>query len=200
MMRPISLGRAAAVAFLLLSMSTFPGARAQDRRPGPGPGGPMGAGPRDEGPDADDLDETVQIYMLARMKKSLSLTRDQEEKIVPLIQDLSDVRRRHFRERRLDMMRLRPLVEDSSSSEEEIGRILAHMDEGEKAFRSAEARSLDQVKTVLHPRQQAQFIFFQERFRNEMQERFRRFRGGGPDGAPRGGGRPPADDQPPDGD
>jgi Spy/CpxP family protein refolding chaperone len=116
--------------------------------------------------------------MIAKMKRDLSLTREQEEKLVPLIQDLSEARRERRRARFFEMTRLRPLAEDPASSEDEIRRVLSHMEDGEKTFRAREAGTLDQVRAVLSPRQQAQFIFFQERFRKEMQQRLRQFRDG----------------------
>lgn len=179
---------------VLLTAAFLPSARVEAARwqgPPPGTGTGPGAEPKEAGRHAEEIEETLEIYMIAKMKRALSLSHDQELKIVPLIQDLTESRRGYRRERRLDMMRLRPLVEDPASSEEEIRRVLSRMDEGERTFRSREARTLDQVRAALTPRQQGQFIYFQERFRKEMQERLRQFREEGPAGrTPRGPRRP----------
>jgi len=188
----------AAASILFAAALLGPTQALAQRTAGPPPRGGSAAGPAGGAGNADDLAETLEIYMIAKMKRDLSLTRDQEEKIVPFIQDLSAARREHRRERFLDMARLRPLSEDPASSEEEIRRVLTRMEESEKSFRTREAGALDQVRAVLSPRQQAQFIFFQERFRKEMQQRLRQFRDGAtqdrPPRGPRGPGSSPLPD------
>ena len=190
----------------VMDSPSLAGEEGQDSREGaepahPSPGGQTAGGPVNapavDDPDAD-LEETIQIYMIARMKRFLSLSREQEERVVPFMQDLGDSRRRFTRDRRLTMMMLRPLAEDPASSEEEIGRLLLRLDESEREFRARETKSLQQIRAVLAPRQQARFMIFQERFRSEMQQRVRDIRGGGPGGRggpedrPRGtrGGKP----------
>jgi len=174
-----------------------PGAFAQPR----GPHGPRAAAgdPAPGSDEAAELQETLEIYMIAKMKHALGLSRDQEEKVVPLIQDLSESRRQYHREKRLALMMLRPMAEDPNSSEEEIRTVLARLDQIESGFRSREARSLDQIRAVLTPRQQAQFFAFQESFRTEMMQRLRQFREmGSPGGAPGGPrGRPRRQAPPP---
>ena len=171
---------------VLIGIAWLPaGASEADRFQGPPPDGPGMARPAAEEEDGD-LVETLEIYMIAKMKRALELSREQEEKIVPLVQSLSEARRKHNHERRLAMMTLRPLVEDPASREEEIRRALARLDQSVSAFREEEARTQQQIRAALTPRQQAQFIFFQERFRHEMQERLRRFHesDAGPGGGP----------------
>jgi len=187
-----------ASAVLLAAALLTPSQALAQRPSGPPPGGGAAAGPTGGAGNADDLAETLEIYMIAKMKRDLSLTRDQEEKLVPLVQDLSEARRERRRARFLDMTRLRPLAEDPASSEDEIRRVLSHLENGEKIFRTREAGTLDQVRAVLGPRQQAQFIFFQERFRKEMQQKLRQFRDGAaqdrPLRGPRRQGAPPLTD------
>ena len=86
-------------------------------------------------------------------------------------------------------MTLRPLVEDPASREEEIRRALERLDRAETELRAEEARAQKEIRAALTPRQQAQFVLFQERFRAEIRERVRRFRDGGEPGAPRPRGR-----------
>jgi Spy/CpxP family protein refolding chaperone len=163
-------------AMLLAAGPTF-----AQQRPSPPP---PGAGPGAESDEAGDLQETLEIYMLAKMKRALALTPDQEQKVVPLVQDLSDSRRRFHRDRRLAIMTLRPMVEDPNSTEEEIRATLARLDQAESSFRSSESHSIAQIRALLSTRQQAQFMIFQESFRAEMQQRLREFRQGGAGGPP----------------
>ncbi len=162
---------------------------------GPGPGGPRGL-PAEE---AEDLVETLEIYMIAKMKRTLDLSPEQQETVIPLIEDLSASRRAFNRERRLVLMRLRPLVEDPQASDAEIRESLARLRQAETAFEEKERRSLDAIRSALTPRQEAKFILFQERFRREIQERLQRLRqerhgmgGPGPDRPRPPGNRPGA--------
>jgi Spy/CpxP family protein refolding chaperone len=183
--RPGAAGALLALAILSAAAAT-PAAEAAQGPPGPGAGPPPG----DD--EAAELQETIEIYMIAKMKRDLALSRDQEERIVPLIQDLSGSRRSFNRERRILMLRLRALAEDERSSDEEIRRAVARLVEGENDFRGREARTLEQIRSHLAPRQQAGFLLFQEGFRREMRDRLRRLRDGGPAGPPRGPRRPGA--------
>jgi len=142
-------------------------------------------GPDDEG---DDLVETVEIYMIAKMKRALDLSREQEEKIVPLVQELGEARRSMNRTRRLTMMKLRPLVEETKTPDAEYTKILDDLRTSEAAFRDTEEKAHKEIASVLSPRQQAQFLLFQEQFQREMQQRLNRIRGMRGQGPPDGGG------------
>ena len=127
--------------------------------------------------------------MIAKMKRALDLTSEQQQTVIPLIEDLSASRRAFNRERRLVMMRLRPLAEDGQATDAEIRETLERLRRAETEFREKEARSLEAVRAALTPRQEAKFVLFLERFRREIQERLERFRrrmdGAGGPGPPR---------------
>lgn len=136
----------------------------------------------------EELGETIEIYMLARMKRTLMLTDAQERKVVPLVEELNAVRRETNRGRRLTMMKLHPLVEDETANDPEIVTLLNHLEEIDARLRQKELSTRAELRTTLTPRQQARFIIFQERFRHEMEERLRRIQRGanapGPGGGP----------------
>lgn len=136
----------------------------------------------------EELQETIEIYMLARMKRSLKLTDGQEHKVVPLVEELNAVRREANRGRRLTMMKLLPLVEDETTKDAEILSLLNHLEEIEARLRQTELGTRAELRATLTPRQQALFIMFQERFRHEMEERLRRIQRG--ENAPGPGGGP----------
>jgi Spy/CpxP family protein refolding chaperone len=126
----------------------------------------------------EDLQETIEIYMVARMKRSLDLSGEQERIVIPLVEQINSTRRDTNRRRRLLMMKLRPLIEDESSSDRDITRLIDELVEMEREFRDEEVRSRGQIRAALNPRQQARFIVFQERFRQEMENRVRRLQEG----------------------
>jgi Spy/CpxP family protein refolding chaperone len=109
--------------------------------------------------------------------------------VIPLVEELNSARRETNRGRRAVMLRLRPLVEDpaAGAGEAEITRHLEELERLDRDVRETERKVRDQLRTVLTPLQQARFIVFQERFRQEIQDRLRRMDQEGP---PPGGRRP----------
>jgi len=150
-----------------------PPAEARPFQLGPGR---EGTRPRPEDRDLmrDDIQETIEIYMVARLKRFLALTEDQERVVIPLIEELNASRREMNRGRRLSLMKLRPLIQDETASDQEIGRLVSEMDDRDRQFRDQELRTRDKIRAALSPRQQGQFVVFMERFRQEMEDRVRR--------------------------
>ncbi len=145
--------------------------------------------PGDDESMREDLQETVEIYMIAKMKRFLDLTDDQERKVIPAVEELNNSRRQMMKKRRLTLMKLMPLVEEDAGDDAETARLLDQLDALDRDFRQEEIKARDTIRAALTPRQQARFVVFQERFRHEMQERLRRM---GPGGGPSPGeGRPP---------
>jgi len=140
----------------------------------------------------DDLRETVEIYMLARMKRELELDETQERTIIPLIEQMNASRREFHQERRRIVSRLQPLVEEGGS-DPGIRGLLDELYRIEAEHRDAEERTLAAVRGNLTSGQEARFLFFMERFRREMEDRVRGMMQGGPPGPrrivpPRGSG------------
>ena len=121
----------------------------------------------------EDLQETVEIYMVTKLKRALALTPEQERTVIPLIEQMNTARRDTNRQRRLLLMKLRPLVEDESSSDKEIAALMGNLEQLDGAARASEMKSREGIREALSPRQQARFVMFQERFRREMAERIR---------------------------
>jgi len=131
--------------------------------------------PQDREERREDIQETIEIYMVAKLKRFLELTEVQERQVIPLVEEINSARREANRKRRLAMMRLRPMVEEGAESDE--AAILRQVDELERLerdMRETESTVRQQMRTLLTPLQQARFIVFQERFRHEIQERLRR--------------------------
>jgi Spy/CpxP family protein refolding chaperone len=135
-----------------------------------------GLPPQEESPREDEIRETIEIYMLAKMKRALALSRGQEEQMVPLVQALSETRREFAHQRRIAVGQLRALTRDPEAEDEEFKKVLARMHESERVFHDSEGQAHKAIQSILTPRQQARFMFFQERFQSDMQRRLRRMR------------------------
>jgi len=164
------------------------------QRPEPGPPPP---GLNEDESAREELGETIEIYMLARLKRTLKLTDEQERKVIPLVEELNATRRDTHRGHRLTMMKLRPLVEDETAKDSELLALIDHLEELESRLRQKEQATRAELRSLLTPRQQALYVMFQERFRHEMEERLRRLQRGDDGPGPGGmGGNPPPPGRP----
>lgn len=156
----------------------------QGVRPGRagGPGGPGGQGV----PRMDDLRETITILMMVRMKNELNLTKEQHEQILPRIEEFEKARAAAFQSRRDLDIRLKGLFMQSTPQDSEFLDIVDKLNALDEAdHRREQAYSLE-IRKLLNPRQQAQFLLFRQRFRGWLEERMREMR----EMRPQGPGRP----------
>lgn len=165
----------------------------------------------DAPPTPEEIREAMEQLMIVRMKKAIQLSPEQEERVVPKMQQLLEARRRHAGRRREEMGRLHRLVRDESASDESIGRALRDLTTLQQDFRRREDDLRAAINADLGPRQQARLLVFEARFRRLMQRRLQEAAGRRPGGPPgmyregrRGagpgvpGGPPPVTDEPDD--
>ena len=170
----------AAALLVLLTFTALP-LLAQPRQGGPGPH-----------PDREDLQETIEIYMMAKMKRYLELDEEQSRTVIPIVEGLNSARREFRRERRGMLRQLQPHIEDSTRDPDDVVDLLESLYALERNHREDETAAIDSIRASLSPVQQARFMLFQERFRREIEQRLRGMmrerRGGPPRQRPRGGG------------
>jgi len=182
--------RAAGLVIGMLASATLAAGQPRPGRPpGPRPGGTPGA----------EVREAMDQMVLARMKVALRLSPEQEEKIVPRMRELMQVRRDQAAQRRLALARLRVLVLDGTAGYREIAQALRAVRAGDDEFRAREAGLRGAIDRELTPRQQARMVFFEARLRRMMQRRLQEAMAG--EGRPGPGGQPGDDEDsgPPEG-
>lgn len=155
-------------------------------RPTPPPRGEMDA--LDAPPTPEEIREAMEQLMIVRMKKTVQLTPQQEERVVPKVQQLLEARRQHASRRREEMGRLIRLVRDDAASEESIGRALKDLATLQQESRRREDDLRAAINADLAPRQQARLMVFEARFRRLMQRRLQEAAGRRPGGPPEMGG------------
>jgi hypothetical protein len=145
-------------------------------------------------PFDEDLAETIQDLMLRRLETQLELSDEQKETVLPLVQELAELRRTHNQSRREGLRTIGVMAQDSAVDQESLSRRLATFYQEQEAFRGQEMELAKKIRSHLDPRQQARLLQFEERFRNEMRRRFEdaRRRGG-----PRSRGERPRPGDPP---
>ena len=160
-LRPVATA-ALALAVLLPTLSPVVMAapqegRAQQRRP---------AGALDQ-----ELAETLQQLMIVRMKRALELSPEQEETVVPLMEDLTGRRREHQRLRMEGLRTLAALAQDSAASDELLQERLDTFYADQATHRQAEMDLVTALRAQLTPRQEARMLAFEERFRSDIRSR-----------------------------
>ena len=145
-------------------------------------------------PFDEELAETIQDLMLRRLETQLELSDEQKETVLPLVRELTELRRTHNQSRREGLRTVGVMAQDAAVDEESLSRRLDAFYQEQEAFRDQEMGLAKKIRSHLDPRQQARLLQFEERFRNEMRRRFEdaRRRGG-----PRSRGERPRPDSPP---
>jgi len=139
----------------------------------------------------------MEQMVTARMSEALHLTEAQESVTVPRFEALMETRREHAADRRASMARLRALLADQTSSDQEIDKALREVRADEEEFRRREGELRRALDEGLSGRQQARLVFFEERLHRVMQRRLREAAGrGGMEGRPDRGRRPGAGRRP----
>ena len=124
----------------------------------------------------EDLRETLSILMMVRMKNELSLTKEQYEQILPKVEAREKDRQQTALARRDLRVRLRALLAQSSATDAEFSEIVQKVTALEETEKAGDQAFFNDIRRVLTPRQQAQFLVFRERFRQWLEERLRQMR------------------------
>jgi hypothetical protein len=143
-------------------------------------------------PTPEEIREAMEALLIVRLKRVLSLSAGQEERVVPRVRELLEARREHAARRREAARRLRALAGDETSDDAEIERRLRDLRALEHEDRERDERLRGAIGAELTPRQHARWLFFEERFRRLMQRRVREAIAGSRSPGRPGEGRPPA--------
>ncbi|MGH9750023.1 MAG: hypothetical protein ACRD5D_08410 [Candidatus Polarisedimenticolia bacterium] len=179
-------------AILLIVLSCGPVAAQSPRPPArEGPGAPEPEVRPEAPPTPEEIREAMEALLIARLKRVLSLSTGQEERVVPRVRELLETRREHAARRRAAARRLRALAGDETSDDAEIERRLRDFRVLEREDRERDERLRAAIGAELTPRQHARWLFFEERFRRLMQRRLRDAMAGSRPPGPPGEVRPP---------
>jgi Spy/CpxP family protein refolding chaperone len=137
--------------------------------------------------------------MMVRMKDELGLSQQQYEQVLPKVEERERSRQATFRARRERMQKLRESLAREGTKDSELTDAVDGIVTLEDSERKQDAALLADLRKILSPRQQAQLLFFRQRFRQWVEGRMRdaqelRQRYGRPGAEGRGGagGAPPS--------
>jgi hypothetical protein len=121
--------------------------------------------------DAGTMREAIQVLMISSMKKALELTRDQEQEVVPRVEQVFEEREKYAMQRRQALQVLQARLAEESVAEKDFRDGVAHLDDLERLHRDLELRLRSEIDRSLNARQRAQLRLFVPRFRKQMQMR-----------------------------
>ena len=121
--------------------------------------------------EAEEVKETIQVLMISSMKKALALTRNQEEEVIPKVQQIFAERERYARARRDALRQIQTKLTLESPPEKEVLFVVRRLDDLERTHRDQEVQLRTDLDKLLNARQQAEIRVFVPRFRREMQRR-----------------------------
>jgi hypothetical protein len=130
----------------------------------------------ERGPRAEDLRETLTILMMVRMKNELNLSKEQYEQVLPKVEEMEKARQGAAENRRALRARLRALFSQENAPESTFSQVVEKFAAEDDAEQRREQSFFSDLRKILSPRQQAQFLVFRQRFRGWLQERMRQMR------------------------
>ena len=154
------------ISALLVSMSLVAGPAVAQAQSGDGP--PVGE-------RGAQLREAMQRYFEKRLRADLALSDDQVKQLTPLIRNLEKSRREAQRDRSEATRALQRALRQGGD-DAELRKLMQRIDRATARQWEAETSLLPGVDSTLSIRQQAQFRFFVQDFRREMQEKIREVR------------------------
>ena len=182
---PVTVAPAAAPvsAQAMRSMKGFNRARSLRQRPmqaSPrgGPDGRLRPGPKSGSRIETDrqVQQTVQAYMMVRLKEELALTPAQEEKLTPLLSESEQERFRSSAERRRLMNELQVLVNEPTTQDAAIRSRMASLHALDTAENSRRESLFVHLAVILDLRQQARMIVFMDTFPDEIRDKLKSIR------------------------
>lgn len=127
------------------------------------------------GERAAQLRDAMQRYFEKRLRADLGLSDDQVKELTPLIRDLEQTRREAQRERSEATRALRRAL-NQGGEDAELRKLMERIDRATDRQWEAGRSLMPGVDSKLSVRQRAQFRFFVEDFRREMQDKIREVR------------------------
>ena len=118
-----------------------------------------------------DLRETIKVYMYYKMKAALNLTEEQQEAVIPKVEEMELARQRFMDERKKLLQELESMLSDQRASDEGIIKQLSLFKKIEESQRKDEETILAQINEILNARQRARFVIFMFDFRKELQDK-----------------------------
>jgi len=131
----------------------------------------------DSRPGDPELREALFRYFEKRLRVDVGLTDAQVAEVMPRVRAMERERARSRRERRATAMQLRRAYAEGAA-DAELESLLSRVEGIDRELRSTMDELMGEIDASLSVRQRVEFRSFLQRFRGEVQERVREFRGG----------------------
>jgi uncharacterized protein YpuA (DUF1002 family) len=127
-------------------------------------------------PDEARVQETVELYMLVRLKEEVGLSEQQEARVMPVVRQMMRQRRESAIERRRIAEDLQRMLEQKPLPEQQVQDAVERLLDLEREEHRRQEKSHEELASMLGTEQQARLILFQDRFVRDIQDRLREVR------------------------
>jgi len=125
------------------------------------------------GARGDDFRETITLLMMVRMKNELGLSQQQYEQVLPKVEERERARQANFRGRRERLGALGALLAREGVKDSELNEAVEGILAIDETDRKQDESFMTDMRRILSPRQQGQFLVFRQRFRQWIEWRMR---------------------------
>lgn len=132
--------------------------------------------PRREDASRDRLKLRMEQLLWEEMQKELQLSEVQAAALRPLLQEMNEAQRTHFKARRKEVRSLVERSHDPSVTDGELEAAFASFRAAEREFLEAQRSRDAAMQDILTPRQRIQYLPFAEGFSRRMKRKLRELR------------------------
>ena len=120
----------------------------------------------------EDVPRLVEIIRIWKLTDELNLGTNQLMEFLPKFKKLNNLKSEYYGKRRSSIEKLEKLLK-SNPSQEQIKRNVEEFRASEREFFEQIKETEDSLNSILTVKQQARFIVFQDRYRNDMRKLLR---------------------------
>ncbi len=134
--------------------------------------------------EREKVKERIEMIRMWKMMETLDLSREQSEKLFPVLDEYSDRRRDLFEERMHTMKELRNTLKGENPDEAAVQDLVNKFEKVHRSLEEIRREENEAVKDIVTPLQYARYILFQESFERELRGIIRDVRERPPRGTP----------------
>lgn len=147
--------------------------------------------PQEFSEEREKVKERIETIRMWKMMNTLDLSREQSEKIFPLLQEIEERRRMLFEERGRAMRELEETVRGEHPDEGAVVALMERIEQNQEEMEKLRREEKKSLGSILSPLQQGRYLIFKETFERELRSIIRdakrppaRWEGEEPEGFP----------------
>jgi ribosomal protein S6 len=117
----------------------------------------------------EELRERIELIWMWKLTEELDLTKEEGEKLFPLLSTHEEKKREMREERRRIVLTLKQMI-DNGASKGDLRRMIRSLEDNEQKLHKVEEEGFQELAKVLPVEKQAKYIVFQVYFQREIHD------------------------------